>query len=100
MGFFLASVDITKFKDNFYILGVLIMYNHGQEIYEIHILGHIDKSRFSQFTDIYVTHLDSGKTVIRGSFGDQPELHGLLNWIGESGITLLSVRHIDEAEDL
>ena len=81
-------------------LDVIPMYNRGQAIYEIRILGHIDGSRFGRFADISsVTHLANGKTIIVGSFGDQPELHGLLNWIGESGITLLSVRNINEAED-
>jgi len=68
--------------------------------YEIRVLGHIDKYRLLNSVDISVTHAANGETVITGYFYDQPALYGLLNWIGDRGIALLSVRHVNKTEDL
>jgi hypothetical protein len=42
-----------------------------------------------------VTHLEPGETIISGLVVDQAALHGLLTWIRDLNLTLLSVEQSD-----
>ena len=75
------------------------MEDPGQGFYEIRIKGHLDERRLIQLPDMSSTPLESGETLIKGPVKDQPELQGLLSWIGDLGTTLVSVRRIDTVED-
>jgi hypothetical protein len=65
--------------------------------YEIRVQGHLSPQRFRGFEDLTVNHQPAGETVLTGHFPDQPALLGLLNWLHDLGVTLISVRRLEEA---
>lgn len=65
-------------------------------VYEIVVKGHLAPHRLRQFEDLTVTHQPSGETVLVGSFSDQSALLGLLNWLHNLGIALISVKRLEE----
>jgi hypothetical protein len=64
-------------------------------VYEIVVKGHLAPHRLRQFEDLMVTHQPSGETVLAGSFPDQSALLGLLNWLHDLGVMLISVRRLE-----
>jgi hypothetical protein len=66
--------------------------------YEIRVQGHISPRRFRGFEGLSVSHHPDGETVLVGSFPDQSALFGLLNWLHDLGILLISVNQIARAE--
>ena len=58
---------------------------------EIRIKGHLDRFRAGWFTGLTVNHDADGTTVLKGSIKDQAELRGVLNWLADLGIELISV---------
>jgi len=75
------------------------MNNHEQDAYEIRIKGHLDEHRLSRLVDMSATPLQNGETLISGPVRDQAALLGLLNWIGDLGVPLVSVKRLDAIED-
>jgi hypothetical protein len=61
------------------------------KIYKIVIEGHLAPQRLQQFEGLTATHQPNGETILVGPFPDQPALLGLLNWLHDLGISLVSV---------
>ena len=68
-------------------------------VYEIVIKGQLASHRLRQFEGLTVTHQPSGETVLVGSFPDQSALFGLLNWLHDLGIALMSVKRLAGTSD-
>jgi hypothetical protein len=58
---------------------------------EIRIRGHLDTYRVAWFSNLAVLHDREGNTLLSGSIRDQAELRGLLNWLADVGLELISV---------
>lgn len=75
-------------------MGKVITTKRGA-VYEIVIEDHLAPHRLRQFEDLTVTHQLSGETALVGLFPDQSALLGLLNWLHDLGIALISVKRLD-----
>ena len=60
--------------------------------YEIRVKGILDGRWTAWFEDL---SSDGQETVISGPVADQAALHGLLTKVGDLGLFLISVRHLD-----
>jgi hypothetical protein len=67
-------------------------------VYEIVILGHLAPNRLRQFESLEVTHQSNGETTITGPILDQAALYGLLNWLRNLGVALISVKRLESVE--
>lgn len=65
-----------------------------QELYEIHIKGHLSANWSDWFDGLTVTNLDQGESLIAGPVPDQAALHGLLARVYSLNLTLLGVRRV------
>jgi hypothetical protein len=63
--------------------------------YEIRVNGVLDHGWSAWFDGLQITSDEHGQTTIAGPVVDQAALHGLLAKVGDLGLRLLSVRHID-----
>lgn len=68
---------------------------HQAGRYEIRLKGHLDARWASWFDGLGLTHLDDGTTVIHGPVADQAALHGLLQKVRDTGLSLVSVSRIE-----
>jgi hypothetical protein len=59
--------------------------------YEIRVKGHLSPQRLKKFEYLNVTHGPNGDTILSGPLRDQAELYGLLLWLWDIGIPLVSV---------
>lgn len=66
--------------------------------YEIRARGHLDPRRVCCFEGLTVLHQTNGETVLTGPVRDQSALYGLLIWLQNMGVALLSVRQLGEDE--
>jgi hypothetical protein len=62
--------------------------------YEIRVKDILDRRWTAWFEDLQVTS-DGEETVISGPAADQAAPHGLLTKVGDLGLFLISVRHLD-----
>jgi len=62
--------------------------------YRIRIQGHLDQRWASWFDGMTVTHEADGTTLLAGDVADQAALHGLLQRVRDTGLTLISVEPI------
>jgi hypothetical protein len=69
-------------------------HNMEQELYEIHIKGHLSANWSDWFDGLTVTNLDQGESLIAGPVPDQAALHGLLARVYSLNLTLLGVRRV------
>jgi len=60
-------------------------------VYHIRIKGHLGRQWTGWFDGLIITLEDNGDTLLTGPVVDQAALHGLLNWVRNLGIPLLSV---------
>jgi hypothetical protein len=67
--------------------------------YEIRVSGVLD-SRWTAWFDGFQVSRQGEDTVIRGLLPDQPALHGLLTKVRDLGLCLISVRRLDDHDDL
>ncbi len=65
------------------------------ERYEIRVRGHLDPRWSAWFEGFEILHLPAGVTVLAGAVADQAALQGILNRIGDLGLTLLLVRRVE-----
>ncbi|MCB0153325.1 MAG: hypothetical protein KDF65_00915 [Anaerolineae bacterium] len=65
-----------------------------EQIYEIRVEGHLEQRRLSAFEQLQVSHLANGETALTGPLPDQSALYGLLNWLRDLGIPLVSVNRL------
>ena len=63
--------------------------------YEIRVQGHLSPQRLSGFEGLTVSHQPDGEAVLTGPFPDQSALLGLLNWLHDLGVMLISVRRLE-----
>ena len=69
-------------------------------LYEIRVQGHLDPRRLRWLENLSVTQSCNDETVLVGPIPDQAALHGLLCWLYDIGMPLLSVRQLlDENEE-
>jgi hypothetical protein len=73
--------------------------NEAAPYYEIRVQGHLAARRFRRFEGLTVAHQPNGDTVLVGPVRDQPALYGLLLWLHNLGVPLLSVRRIEERSE-
>ena len=66
--------------------------------YEIRVRGHLDPRRLCWFEGLTILHQTNGETVLTGPVRDQAALYGLLSWLQNMGVPLLSVRQLGEDE--
>ena len=71
--------------------------NEAPSLYEIRVQGHLAPRRLCCFEGLTVTHRPNGETVLVCPVRDQSALYGLLSWLRNLGVTLLSVRRLGEA---
>ena len=65
-------------------------------MHQIRIRGQLDQ-RWSEWFAGFTVEVDSdGTTTLTGSVVDQAALHGLLRRIGDLGLTLISVKILDQ----
>ena len=63
-------------------------------IYKIRIHRHLEQRWASWFDGMTVTHESDGTTLLAGDVADQAALHGLLQRVRDTGLTLISVEPI------
>ena len=68
------------------------------KLYEIKVRGHLGPNRFRAFEKLAVTLEADGKTTIAAHIADQAALFGLLVCIRDLGVSLLSVRCLEDAK--
>ena len=61
--------------------------------YRIRIQGRLERRWSTWFDGMSLTHGPDGTTVLRGQVSDQAALHGLIQKVGDLGLTLLEVTH-------
>jgi hypothetical protein len=61
--------------------------------YRIRVQGHLAHRWSPWFDGMSVSPGPDGTTVLRGQVGDQAALHGLIQKVGDLGLTLLEVIH-------
>jgi hypothetical protein len=66
----------------------------GSALYEIRIRGRLGDSVSRSFTG-FAASVEAGETVLRGSIGDQAELHSVLEQVEAFGLELVEVRRLD-----
>jgi hypothetical protein len=62
-------------------------------VYRIRVQGRLEKRWSTWFDGMSLTADRDGTTVLRGRVGDQAALHGLIQKVGDLGLTLLEVTH-------
>lgn len=62
-------------------------------VYRIRVQGRLEKRWSTWFDGMSLTPGPDGTTVLRGQVGDQAALHGLIQKVGDLGLTLLEVTH-------
>ena len=62
----------------------------GLEV-EICVKGYLDHNWSNRFHNLAISHSPNGCTVLNGHLRDQPELRGLLAWLADLGLDLVSV---------
>lgn len=68
----------------------------SQPLYEIRVLGHLSSHHKGSLAPLALETADDGTTALRGIVVDQPALHGVFRVIEQLGLTLLSVRCLNE----
>ncbi len=62
----------------------------GLEV-EVRVKGYLDPNWSNRFHNLAISHSPNGCTVLNGHLRDQPELRGLLTWLADLGLDLVSV---------
>jgi hypothetical protein len=63
--------------------------------YRITIEEKLDASIAQRFSDLIITSYKDGKTILAGPFVDQAALRGLIDYLWNINITILSVDRIE-----
>jgi hypothetical protein len=69
----------------------------GPRRYQIVVVGELSR-RFAAAFEGMTVRRTGGQTAITGMVVDQPQLHGLLDRVGELGLELVSVNAIGEED--
>ena len=65
-------------------------------IYQIRLKGHLDRQWVHWFDGLTITLEEDGNTLLAGPVTDQAALHGLLKKVRDLGMTLVSVRPLEQ----
>jgi hypothetical protein len=71
---------------------------HEAGRYEIRLQGHLDNRWTAWFDGLTLSHEPDGTTSLQGHVVDQAALHGLLQKVRDTGLSLISVSHVDSDE--
>ncbi len=63
--------------------------------YRILVNETLDRNSIDWFADMTITPQENGKTLLIGSFPDQPALRGFLDQLWNLNITVITVERID-----
>lgn len=66
--------------------------------YQLRVAGHLDTRWAAWFDDLTLTRHGDGTTTLTGLVQDQSQLHGLLAKVRDLGLTLISIRVLDESQ--
>jgi hypothetical protein len=58
---------------------------------EVRVKGHLDTDWSRRYDSLVISHTTNGYTVLTGHLRDQPELRGLLVWLADLGLELVSM---------
>lgn len=74
--------------------------NDGHEAgrYEIRLMGLLDSRWTAWFDGMTLSHEKDGSTILSGPVVDQAALHGLLQKVRDTGLTLVSVTPTDSGQ--
>ena len=64
---------------------------HEAGRYEIRLKGHLDGRWAAWFDGLSLSRESDGTTILRGPIPDQAALHGLLQRVRDTGLSLVSV---------
>ena len=64
--------------------------------YEIRVEGYLDHRWVEWLNNMCLEHTKNGETTLTGVLPDQAALHGVLLKIRDLGVTLVSIRRVDE----
>lgn len=67
---------------------------NAPQSYEIRVSGHLSANWAARFEGLSMRHEPEGETVLSGLL-DQAALHGVLVWIRDLGLNLISVNRIE-----
>lgn len=65
--------------------------------YEIQVKGHLHQRWSTWLYDFNLRHEADGTTALTGNLADDAAVYGLLSKLRDMGLTLLSVKILDEA---
>ncbi len=68
------------------------------DCYEIRVKGHLDSDWTDWFEGLTVTETDSDETILTGYFLDQSALHGLISYLQNKKLFLISVKHVGASD--
>ena len=68
---------------------------HETGPYQVRLKGHLDSRWAAWFDGLSLTNETDGTTLIHGPVVDQAALHGLLQRIRDTGLTLVSVNQVE-----
>ena len=60
-------------------------------VYSVRVEGYLDHAWVEWFDGLTIVHEPNGDTVLSGPVRDQAALYGLLNRLGDLGLTLIDV---------
>ncbi len=60
-------------------------------VVEIQVKGYLNPDWSSRFHNLAISYVPNGHTILSGLLRDQPELRGLLVWLADLGLELVSV---------
>jgi len=69
----------------------------GPMWYEIRVKGHLHQRWSAWLYDFSLRHEADGTTTLTGDLADDAAVYGLLSKLRDMGLTLLSVKVLDEA---
>jgi hypothetical protein len=68
--------------------------NATEGSYEIRLQGHLGRRWVARFDGMTISNQTDGTTLLTGEVTDQAALHGLLNYVRDLGLVLLSVSQV------
>jgi hypothetical protein len=64
--------------------------------YQIRVKGHLDNTLAGWFEELTITNQEDGEALLSGLIRDQAALQGIINRIGNLGLTLISINAVPE----